>query len=271
MLNIRTFQPKDEPAVVDLWRRCDLLRPQNDPHRDIARKMRIRPDLFFVGESEGRLVATVMAGYEGHRGSVNYLAVCPTVQRRGFGCEMMAHVERRLRLEGCPKINLNVRTSNVAVSGFYLALGYLRDDVVSLGKRLIHDTAGGQALGAPADAASPEAVVQRQLDAFNARDVEAIAATYADHAQQFEHPNTLLASGLAELRRRWTVRFQEPILHARLLSRIVMGPLVVDHEEVTRTFPEGPGRVEVLCTYEVQGGRITTAWFAFGPRILDPR
>lgn len=118
-------------------------------------------------------------------------------------------------------------------------------------------------------ATDPEAVVQRQLDAFNARDVAAILATYAPEAAQYEHPATLLARGTDQLRERFAVRFQEPNLHARLNRRIVMGALVIDHETVTRTFPEGTGRIELVAIYEVAAGRIAQAWFRFGPRTLD--
>ena len=117
----------------------------------------------------------------------------------------------------------------------------------------------------------PESVVQRQLDAYNARDIEAMMATYADDAQQFEHPSKLLASGAAQVRERSLVPFQEPNLHARLLRRIVMGNLVIDHETVTRTFPEGPGRLELVAIYEVQDGRIAKAWFRFGAKTLGPQ
>jgi hypothetical protein len=119
--------------------------------------------------------------------------------------------------------------------------------------------------------ATPESVVQRQLDAFNARDVDALVATYADDAQQFEYPATLLTSGSAQLRERITARFREPNLHARLIRRIVMGQTVIDHEEVTRTFPEGTGKIELVAIYEVCDGRIATARFLFGPKFLDPK
>ncbi|HWH71526.1 MAG TPA: nuclear transport factor 2 family protein [Candidatus Sulfotelmatobacter sp.] len=115
----------------------------------------------------------------------------------------------------------------------------------------------------------PEAVVQRQLDAFNARDVEALLAIYAEDAQMFEHPAKLLASGTAELRARFAARFQEPQLHAALRQRIVMGNIVVDHEAVTRTFPEGPGKIELVMIYQVQDGRIAKAWSIVGPKTLD--
>lgn len=113
-----------------------------------------------------------------------------------------------------------------------------------------------------------EQVVQKQLDAYNARDIEALLAIYADDAQMFEHPSKLLASGSAQLRERFSVRFKEPDLHARLCRRIVMGNIVVDHEEVTRNFPEGKGTLELIMIYEVQRGRITKAWNIAGTKIL---
>jgi hypothetical protein len=116
----------------------------------------------------------------------------------------------------------------------------------------------------------PAAVVQSQLDAYNARDIDAWLATYADDARQFEHPATLLATGKDEIRRRIAVRFQEPNLHARLLHRAVLGSTVIDHEEVTRTFPEGTGTLEMVAIYQVIAGRIARAWFLFGTKTLDP-
>ncbi|MDB6031836.1 MAG: hypothetical protein JWM16_2174 [Verrucomicrobiales bacterium] len=115
----------------------------------------------------------------------------------------------------------------------------------------------------------PEIIVQTQLDAYNAKDVDALIATYAEDAQQFEHPSTLLASGSAQLRERFLARFQEPNLHALLLNRTVMGNTVIDHEKITRTFPEGPGCIEIIALYEVQKARIAKAWFIFGPKHLD--
>jgi ribosomal protein S18 acetylase RimI-like enzyme len=135
-MEIRSFRPEDEEAVVPLWKRCGLVRAWNDPHRDISRKLQVRGDLFLVGVVDGVIVATVMAGYEGHRGWVNYLAVAPENQRAGLAREMMNEVERRLRASGCPKINLQVRNGNVAAIEFYRAIGYIQDDVVSMGKRL---------------------------------------------------------------------------------------------------------------------------------------
>jgi ribosomal protein S18 acetylase RimI-like enzyme len=125
--------------VVALWQRCGLTRPWNDPHRDICRKLAVRPDLFLVADDAGAVVGTVMAGYDGHRGWINYLGVDPVCQRRGIGRALMAEAERRLRAEGCPKINLQIRASNAEAIEFYRRIGFEMDDVVSFGKRLEHD------------------------------------------------------------------------------------------------------------------------------------
>jgi len=115
---------------------------------------------------------------------------------------------------------------------------------------------------------TPESVVQRQLDAFNARDIAALLAVYADDAQLFEHPSKLAAHGSAELRQRFTLRFQETNLHAALLKRIVAGSMVIDHEKVTRTFPEGTGEIELVMIYEVKEDRIAKAWTIAGAKTL---
>lgn len=138
-LEIRSFEPVDEEAVVKLWVECGLVVPWNDPHRDIHRKLKVQPEMFLVGSLDGEIVATVMAGYDGHRGWINYLAVAPRYQRTGFGRSLMDEAEMLLGEAGCPKINLQVRTSNRDVIRFYQSLGYDLDDVVSLGKRLVLD------------------------------------------------------------------------------------------------------------------------------------
>lgn len=120
-------------------------------------------------------------------------------------------------------------------------------------------------------AADPAFVVQCQLDAYNARDVEALLKIYAADAELYEHPAKLLAAGAAQLRERFTTRFAEPNLYARLLSCVVMGEIVIDHERVTRTFPEGPGDVELVMIYEVKAGRIAKASIITGPKTLIPR
>lgn len=138
-MQIRPFERADEPAVVALWEECRLTRPWNDPHIDIARKLAMQPELFLVGVVNEAVIATVMAGYEGHRGWVNYLAVAPAFRGRGFARALMQHVEELLLRRGCPKVSLLVRASNPQVIDFYRHLGYSQDEVVSLGKRLIAD------------------------------------------------------------------------------------------------------------------------------------
>lgn len=138
-LSVREYQVADERAVLTLWGQCGLTRPWNDPRKDITRKLGIQPSLFLVAVLDGRVVGSVMAGYEGHRGWINYLAVAPECRRSGFGRRLMEEAERRLLDLGCPKINLQVRSSNRAVIEFYQRIGYVVDDVVSLGKRIISD------------------------------------------------------------------------------------------------------------------------------------
>lgn len=136
---IRPYQPDDEDAVVALWQACELTRPWNDPRKDIARKLTVQPELFFVGTQDGAVMASVMAGFDGHRGWVNYLAVHPSHQKHGHGQALMRAVEQALLAMGCPKINLQVRAANTGVLAFYGRIGYANDEVVSLGRRLIPD------------------------------------------------------------------------------------------------------------------------------------
>ena len=136
MPQIRIFRDADGPQVIALWEACGLVVPWNVPKLDISRKVDFQPELFFVAEEGDRVVGTVMAGYEGHRGWVNYLAVSPSFQRHGLGRELMGLAEEKLRALGCPKINLQVRSSNQGVIDFYKELGFQVDDVASLGKRL---------------------------------------------------------------------------------------------------------------------------------------
>lgn len=154
---IRPFDPADTEAVVALWESCGLVRPWNDPRRDIARKLTVQPELFLVATEQdnateqdtateqdatagsGTVVAAGMAGFDGHRGWVNYLAVRPDLQGTGLGRRMMAEFERLLQDLGCPKVNLQVRAGNEQVIGFYASLGYTDDRTVSMGKRLIAD------------------------------------------------------------------------------------------------------------------------------------
>lgn len=138
-MEIRDFQEIDTEGVVALWEACGLVTKTNNPHKDIERKLQVNPELLLVGVVDAQVAATVMGGYEGHRGWINYLAVDPIHQGKGLAKALMHEIEGRLAALGCPKINLQVRTSNTEVLQFYRSIGYLDDDVISLGKRLVHD------------------------------------------------------------------------------------------------------------------------------------
>jgi ribosomal protein S18 acetylase RimI-like enzyme len=140
-MQLRPYLEADERAVVSLWQACNLTRPWNHPQQDIARKLKVQRELFLVGEIDGQIVASVMAGYDGHRGWINYLAVHPDYRRKRIASDLMAAVQTLLLELGCSKINLQVRLSNESAVGFYKSIGYSRDEVVSLGKRIIPDTA----------------------------------------------------------------------------------------------------------------------------------
>ncbi len=138
-IEIRPYAQSDEAAVVQLWADCGLVVSRNDPRKDIQRKLKVQREWFLVGCLNGQLIATAMAGYDGHRGWVNYLAVHPESRRTGIGRRLMEEAENQLMEAGCPKINLQVRSTNADVIAFYKAIGYKMDDVVSLGKRLEPD------------------------------------------------------------------------------------------------------------------------------------
>ena len=110
--------------------------------------------------------------------------------------------------------------------------------------------------------------VQKQLEAYNARDIDAFIIWWSDDCRYYSFPANLLASGSAAIRERHVERFREPDLHGELLTRVVVGNVVVDHETVQRNFPEGRGEVDVLCIYDVEDGKIVKAWFKMGERRL---
>lgn len=142
-IKIRDFTMPDTDAVISLWRRCGLTRPWNDPRKDIQRKIeelsKGGTGWFWVVETSRQIVGAVMVGYDGHRGSVNYLAVDPDSQTQGIGRLMMQRAEAELTAAGCPKINLLVRTDNTQVLKFYDQLGYEVDAVTAVSRRLVDD------------------------------------------------------------------------------------------------------------------------------------
>lgn len=139
-LEYRSFRLADEAGVHRLWDRCELTRPWNDPAKDMRRKLQVQAEHFQVALDGDRPVGTVMAGYDGHRGWVYYVAVDPDYRRRGIGRRLMEIVEKNLLVQGCPKINLQVRSENIAALDFYENLGYKSNDVIGLGRRLIPDS-----------------------------------------------------------------------------------------------------------------------------------
>ena len=136
---IQPYKPEYEKAVIKLWRKCNLVRPQNNPKKDIARKLKVKPELFLVGVEGNKVIATAMGGYEGHRGWVNYLGVDPEYRHKGAGRKMMEAIEEKLLAMGCPKINSQVLVDNTEATKFYQRIGYKKDEVISMGKRLIED------------------------------------------------------------------------------------------------------------------------------------
>ena len=138
-LLIRPFKEGDEEALVSLWNMCKLTVPWNNPYKDIARKLKVQAELFLVGYLKDKLIASVMAGYDGHRGWINYFAVHPDFQARGYGKQLMDNVENRLRELGCPKINLQIREGNDKVLSYYQKLGFVEEKRINMGKRLEDD------------------------------------------------------------------------------------------------------------------------------------
>ena len=138
-MKIRPFDELDQEAVIQLWHDCNLIVAWNDPVKDISRKLLVDRDLFLVVEFDGEIVGTIMGGYEGHRGWINYLAVALEHQRKGYGKQLMLEIEKLLIEKGCPKINVQIRTTNQNVISFYKSVGFACDEVVSMGKRFIED------------------------------------------------------------------------------------------------------------------------------------
>jgi ribosomal protein S18 acetylase RimI-like enzyme len=136
---IRQFVPNDTNRVIFIWEQCDLVRSWNNPNFDIQRKLNFQKELFFVGLLNDEIIATAMFGYDGHRGWLNYFAVLPNFQKRGFGKKLMTFGEMALVEKGCPKLNLQIRNDNTKAINFYQKVGYKEDAAVSFGKRLIED------------------------------------------------------------------------------------------------------------------------------------
>lgn len=135
--HIRPYRDSDERDIVALWGLCFPGGPaRNDPQAVIARKSKVQPELFLVGLRGPRLIATALAGFDGHRGWVYRVATHPDHRHRGYARRMMAEVEQRLSALGCPKLNLQVYADNSGVVAFYERLGYAVEQRINLGKVL---------------------------------------------------------------------------------------------------------------------------------------
>lgn len=140
-MTIRRVIEGDTDAIIALWRDVfpeydDPARPQRDPRASIARKLAFGDGLFFLAEDDGRPVGTAMAGYDGHRGWIYSIGVAPGQRRRGIARALLAHAEAQLRALGCPKINVQVMSTNETALSFWRSAGYQPDEVKSLGRRL---------------------------------------------------------------------------------------------------------------------------------------
>ena len=137
--NITVFEDKHRTQVIDLWEKCNLIKSWNDPNKDIDRKLKVNDNLFLIVEFNKVIIGSAMIGYDGHRGSLYYLAVDPKHQRKGVGKMLMKEIEKRLIEVGCPKINIFIRNSNIEVKEFYQSIDYEEQDCLVYGKRLIPD------------------------------------------------------------------------------------------------------------------------------------
>jgi len=134
-MKIRKFNIKETDDIIQIWDKCGLLHPPNNPVEEMAIKTRFQPDLFLVGEINGKVMATIMLGFEGRRGWINSLCVLPEYQGKGYGSDLMQHGMQILRKLGAPKINLLIRPGNSKVREFYKKLGFEIEEVILMAHR----------------------------------------------------------------------------------------------------------------------------------------
>ncbi|HSI56799.1 MAG TPA: GNAT family N-acetyltransferase [Ideonella sp.] len=224
-----------------------------------------------VATVQGGVVGVLVVAHEGEQRWIQQMMVHPSFVGRGIGTRLLEHALQVLP----PPIRLYAFQANTGARRFYERHGF---EAIALSEGEANeercpDVLYERRFAGPTPqplSALPVDVVQRQLEAYNAKHLDAWLATYAAGAQQFALHGELLAAGHEQMRVRMQARFEEPDLHARLLHRTVMGAVVVDHEVVTRNFPEGAGTMEMLCVYEVADGLIQKASFAFGEKKLAP-
>lgn len=274
--HLRAAAPTDHARVADILiqSRAAFMPYAPSAHADSAVREWVRAELLPAG---GVTVATVDGGVVGvlvlaqdddHRW-IRQMMVHPSFVGHGIGSRLLEHALATLP----PPVRLYSFQANAGARRFYERHGF---EAIALSEGEANEERCPDVLyerrfaGAVPRALSmlPADVVQRQFDAYNAKDLDAWLATYAPQAEQFMLHGERLASGHVEMRERMADRFAEPALRARLMHRTVMGPVVVDHERVTRNFPEGIGTMEMLCIYEVADGLIQKASFAFGAQLI---
>ncbi len=135
--SIIPYSNQYQTAVIDLWRQCNLTVPSNDPVEDIKKKIDFQPALFFIALLFDQVIGSIMVGYEGHRGWINYLAVLPTFQKQGYGKLLIIKAVTELRKMGCVKVNLQIRPDNLQAIGFYQHLGFKQEERISMSLRLV--------------------------------------------------------------------------------------------------------------------------------------
>lgn len=222
----------------------------------------VRDHLIDLLYADDRLVALVEMIPAADHLLIENVAVLPEGQGGGHGRRLLAHAEGLAASLGLPEVRLYTNKAFVENVQLYLRLGYQVDrEEAFMNGVAVHMS---KLLRSQA-----ELPVQGQLDAYNARDIDAFMQWWTDDCAYYEFPDRLLASGAAEVRGRHVDRFKEPNLHGRLLKRITVADLIVDQETVTRTFPNGPGEVDVIAIYEVKDSKIAKAWFKMGPPRLS--
>jgi GNAT superfamily N-acetyltransferase len=143
-MQVRRFAPGDREAVIALWRDVfGYAEARNRPERVLSDKLAFDDGLLFVAVDDTRLVGTLLAGYDGHRGWFHRMAVAPRARRQGIGRALVKAAESALHALGCAKINLQTHVHNETAVSFWKQLGYAVEARVSMGKDLTGATDGG--------------------------------------------------------------------------------------------------------------------------------
>lgn len=141
-VQIREFHfPVDYDQVYQLWESIEkgVRVGRSDAPSEIEKKLTRDPDLFLVAELEGRIIGSVIGGFDGRRGLIYHLAVASEFRTMGIGSRLMDEVETRLRSKGCLKSYLLVTVDNPDAEEFYKRRGWqpMGHQVHLMGKELV--------------------------------------------------------------------------------------------------------------------------------------